>query len=287
MSASCRRATPRPSWGPCSTWRPSRPRSSPTTRPTAIRGTPGSGGWRSWPGPRAGWLTVGRPRREAARVALRVALRGAVLEAHGAVLALGEAYLSQARRHRDTLMADFTYLQPAQPTTFGYVLAGHLQPVLRHLHAGRERLQLGQPQPGRRRRDDRQLAPPRPGAPGRPPRLLRRDPPLPRRHVAGRRLRRPARHPGRAGHGGRPGRRRPRDLGLAGLRLRRRGRRVLPGERPHAPEEEPLRPAGDPSRRRHRLRGADRAPDGAADGHRPDRPLPLRRRRRAPGRWSK
>jgi argininosuccinate lyase len=30
-------------------------------------------------------------------------------------------------------MADFTYLQPAQPTTFGYVLAGHLQPVLRHL----------------------------------------------------------------------------------------------------------------------------------------------------------
>jgi argininosuccinate lyase len=83
-------------------------------------------------GPRAGWLTVGRPRREAARVALRVALRRSVLEAHGAVLALGEAYLRQARRHRDTLMADFTYLQPAQPTTFGYVLAGHLQPVLRH-----------------------------------------------------------------------------------------------------------------------------------------------------------
>jgi argininosuccinate lyase len=30
-------------------------------------------------------------------------------------------------------MTDFTYLQPAQPTTLGYVLAGHLQPVLRHL----------------------------------------------------------------------------------------------------------------------------------------------------------
>jgi argininosuccinate lyase len=30
-------------------------------------------------------------------------------------------------------MADFTYLQPAQPTSLGYVLAGHLQPVLRHL----------------------------------------------------------------------------------------------------------------------------------------------------------
>jgi argininosuccinate lyase len=84
-------------------------------------------------GARAGWLTVGRPRREAARVALRIALRWAVLDAHGAVLGLGEAYLAQARRHRNTLMADFTYLQPAQPTTFGYVLAGHLQSVLRHL----------------------------------------------------------------------------------------------------------------------------------------------------------
>jgi argininosuccinate lyase len=84
-------------------------------------------------GARAGWLTVGRPRREAARVALRVATRAAVLDAHVAFVGLADAYLAQARRHRDTLMADFTYLQPAQPTTLGYVLAGHLQPVLRHL----------------------------------------------------------------------------------------------------------------------------------------------------------
>jgi argininosuccinate lyase len=84
-------------------------------------------------GARAGWLTVGRPRREAARVALRIAVRRAVLDAHAAVVALAEAYLAKARRHRATVMADFTYLQPAQPTTLGYVLAGHLQPVLRHL----------------------------------------------------------------------------------------------------------------------------------------------------------
>ena len=84
-------------------------------------------------GARAGWMTVGRPRREAARVALRVATRWAVLDAHTALLALGDAYLAQTRRHRDTLMADFTYLQPAQPTTLGYVLAGHLQAVLRNL----------------------------------------------------------------------------------------------------------------------------------------------------------
>ena len=84
-------------------------------------------------GARAGWLTVGRPRREAARVAMRIALRRSLLDAHAAFVGLAEAYLAQARRHRESLMADFTYLQPAQPTTLGYVLAGHLQPVLRHL----------------------------------------------------------------------------------------------------------------------------------------------------------
>jgi argininosuccinate lyase len=84
-------------------------------------------------GPLAGWMTVGRPRREAARVALRIAIRWAVLDAHAALVALGDAYLSLAKRHRDTLMADFTYLQPAQPTSFGYLMVGHLQPVLRHL----------------------------------------------------------------------------------------------------------------------------------------------------------
>ena len=84
-------------------------------------------------GARAGWLTVGRPRREAARVAFRIATRRALLDAHSALVALADAYLAQGRRHRETLMADFTYLQPAQPTTLGYVLAGHLQPVLRHL----------------------------------------------------------------------------------------------------------------------------------------------------------
>jgi argininosuccinate lyase len=78
-------------------------------------------------------MTVGRPRREAARVALRIAIRREVLDVHGALIALGDAYLRLAKRHRGTLMADFTYLQPAQPTSLGYVMAGHLQPVLRHL----------------------------------------------------------------------------------------------------------------------------------------------------------
>jgi argininosuccinate lyase len=84
-------------------------------------------------GPVAGWLWVGRPRREAQRVALRIHLRWAVLDAHAAMASLAEAYARQAETHRDTPMSDFTYLQPAQPTTLGYILAGHLQVVLRHL----------------------------------------------------------------------------------------------------------------------------------------------------------
>lgn len=84
-------------------------------------------------GPVAGWLWVGRPRREAQRVALRIHLRRAVLEAHQTLTGLGGAYADQARRHAETPMSDFTYLQPAQPTTLGYLLAGHLEGVLRHL----------------------------------------------------------------------------------------------------------------------------------------------------------
>jgi argininosuccinate lyase len=84
-------------------------------------------------GPVAGWLWVGRPRREAQRVALRIHLRRAVLDAHHALAGLAEAYAAQAQAHRDTPMSDFTYLQPAQPTTLGYILAGHLQVTLRHL----------------------------------------------------------------------------------------------------------------------------------------------------------
>lgn len=79
----------------------------------------------------AGWLTVGRPRREAGRVAFRLALRRHLLAAHAALGDLAAALLEQAGRHRRTLMADHTYLQPAQPTTLGYVLLGMALPVLR------------------------------------------------------------------------------------------------------------------------------------------------------------
>jgi argininosuccinate lyase len=81
----------------------------------------------------AGWLTVGRPRREAGRIAFRIAVRQRILEAHAAMSSLGLALLGQARAHRRTLMVDHTYLQPAQPTTLAYLLLGYLYPVLRDL----------------------------------------------------------------------------------------------------------------------------------------------------------
>ncbi len=76
-------------------------------------------------GPAAsGWLTAGRPRREAFRVALRLVARDGVLDLHDAVLAAASALHDQAERESGTLAADYTYLQPAQPTTFGHLLLG-------------------------------------------------------------------------------------------------------------------------------------------------------------------
>jgi argininosuccinate lyase len=70
----------------------------------------------------AGWLHAGRPRREAARVALRLHLRQQLTDLVGeAALAAGEL-ASVADQHSETLMPDQTYLQQAQPSTFGHYL---------------------------------------------------------------------------------------------------------------------------------------------------------------------
>lgn len=83
-------------------------------------------------GPSAsGWLTAGRPRREAFRVALRLVARAETLDLHDALLDVALALVDQAERHADDLAADYTYLQPAQPTTIGHLLLGYAQPLLR------------------------------------------------------------------------------------------------------------------------------------------------------------
>jgi argininosuccinate lyase len=79
----------------------------------------------------AGWLHAGRPRREAARVALRILLRGQVAEL---IVRAGRFALTTsniARDHRFDFMPDQTYLQQAQPSTFGHYLLAFVPPALR------------------------------------------------------------------------------------------------------------------------------------------------------------
>lgn len=79
----------------------------------------------------AGWLHAGRPRREAARVALRLALRGLTAELALSTARFAATLVATADRHRETFMPDQTYLQQAQPSTFGHYLLGFAPPALR------------------------------------------------------------------------------------------------------------------------------------------------------------
>jgi argininosuccinate lyase len=79
----------------------------------------------------AGWLSAGRPRREAFRVAVRLAARAGALDLHDALLDLAAALARHAGELRAALAADYTYLQPAQPTTVGHLLLAYAYPALR------------------------------------------------------------------------------------------------------------------------------------------------------------
>jgi argininosuccinate lyase len=84
-------------------------------------------------GPAAGRLHLGRTRREAGRIAFRLALRDRLLGLHADVAAFADAVARQAERHAATLWADHTYLQPAQPSTFGHYLGSFAEQAVRHL----------------------------------------------------------------------------------------------------------------------------------------------------------
>jgi argininosuccinate lyase len=82
-------------------------------------------------GSEAGWLHAGRPRREAVRTALRLRLRRDVATLVSAATDFVSAASEVAGTHADTLMADQTYLQQAQPSTFGHYLLAFAYPVVR------------------------------------------------------------------------------------------------------------------------------------------------------------
>src|SRR4051812_43096070 len=79
----------------------------------------------------AGWLSAGRPRREAFRVALRLTARAGSRELHDAFVDQAGALARHAGATRTALATDYTYLQPAQPTTVGHLLLAYAYPALR------------------------------------------------------------------------------------------------------------------------------------------------------------
>jgi argininosuccinate lyase len=85
----------------------------------------------------AGWLSAGRPRREAFRVALRLTARSAVRTLHEALAGQAAALARHSGATRSALATDYTYLQPAQPTTVGHLLLAYAYPALRDAERAR------------------------------------------------------------------------------------------------------------------------------------------------------
>lgn len=79
----------------------------------------------------AGWLHAGRPRREAARVALRLHLRRQLTELVAEAVAFAAEATARADEHATTLLPDQTYLQQAQPSTFGHYLLSFVYSTVR------------------------------------------------------------------------------------------------------------------------------------------------------------
>ena len=79
----------------------------------------------------AGWLHAGRPRREAVRIALRLCIRRILADLVEAAGELGGTVADVAHANSRTWLPDQTYLQHAQPSTFGHYLASFAYPVLR------------------------------------------------------------------------------------------------------------------------------------------------------------
>ena len=79
----------------------------------------------------AGWLHAGRPRREAVRIALRLHLRRQIAELVRDAATLAATTAATSGAHSRTWMPDQTYLQHAQPSTFGHYLLSFAYPLLR------------------------------------------------------------------------------------------------------------------------------------------------------------
>ena len=89
--------------------------------------------WLATRTPAVGWLGAGRARRESTTTGYRITVRSDLLTFADGLIKAGAAMIERADEYRSALMADYTYLQPAQPTTFGHYLLGFAYPLLRDL----------------------------------------------------------------------------------------------------------------------------------------------------------
>jgi len=80
-----------------------------------------------------GWLGTGRARREATTTAIVLVMRQLLVEFIETLILLAMAMVQKAEQHVLSIMPDYTYLQAAQPTTFGHYLLGFTYPLLRDL----------------------------------------------------------------------------------------------------------------------------------------------------------
>ncbi len=87
--------------------------------------------------PAADWLGTGRARREAITTAFHLVVCERVRAFARSFSALADELVTLAQTHRDALIADYTYLQAGQPTTFGHYLLGFVDPMLRDLERAR------------------------------------------------------------------------------------------------------------------------------------------------------
>ena len=81
----------------------------------------------------AGWMGAGRPRREPATVAYRLAVRERLLDLCRALADFATTLVDCAAANVETVTPDFTYLQHAQPTSLAHYLLSFVYPVVRDL----------------------------------------------------------------------------------------------------------------------------------------------------------
>ena len=89
--------------------------------------------WLSQRTPAAGWLGVARARREALTTAYHLVLCEELLSLGDALTAFIESVNAKSSCHIESLSPDYSYLQAAQPTTFGHYLQAFTWPALRDL----------------------------------------------------------------------------------------------------------------------------------------------------------